>query len=65
MKVTIDDITYEGTVDEIRQIIENPPRNHNSTKYDFPIPVPVYLTNDGLWNTQFPRNWDGSPMVTC
>ena len=25
MKVTIDGITYEGTVDEIREIVSNPP----------------------------------------
>ena len=25
MKVTIDGITYEGTEDEIRRIVENPP----------------------------------------
>ena len=25
MKVTIDGITYEGTIDEIREIVRNPP----------------------------------------
>jgi hypothetical protein len=25
MKVTIDGVTYEGTEDEIRRIVENPP----------------------------------------
>ena len=29
MKVTIDGITFEGTVDEIREIVSNPPNSFN------------------------------------
>lgn len=51
MKVTIDGITYEGTEEEIRRIVENPPRR--------PF-VQVNWPDEGC-----PRNWDGSPVVTC
>ncbi len=49
MKVTIDGITYEGTEEEIRRIVENPPHR------------PFVQVNwpDGT------RNWDGTPVVTC
>ena len=51
MKVTINGITYEGTEDEIRRIVENPPC------------TPSVRTN---WlEGDFPRNWGGSPKVTC
>ena len=37
MKVTLEGITYEGTEDEIRRIVENPPnRGYTQT----PIPYP-------------------------
>lgn len=51
MKVTINGITYEGTEDEIRRIVENPPRT-----------PPVQIS---CWEGDYPRNWDGSPRVTC
>ena len=57
MKVTIDGITYEGTEDEIRRIVENPP------KLGYPQTTKVYPnwppTNDG-----WPKELDFSPMVT-
>lgn len=52
MKVTINGITYEGTEDEIRRIVENPPHRP---------PVEV-----GCWpDRDYQKNWDGSPRVTC
>ena len=45
MKVTIDGITYEGTEDEIRRIVENPPRRRLDDWGDqdcFGIQPPVY-----------------------
>lgn len=51
MKVTIDGITYEGTEEEIRRIVEDPPHR-----------PPVQVSwHDG----SYPRHWDGSPVVTC
>ena len=32
MTVIIDGIKYEGTVDEIRQIVENPPRRGKTSR---------------------------------
>lgn len=102
MKVTIDGITYEGTVDEIRDIVSNPPTS--STKHisidippvDFPkddgnntnrhkrddgfhewekettpfAPTPPYAPTypsipPRSWPDDFPRQWDGTPIVTC
>lgn len=61
MRATIDGITYEGTPEEIREIVENPPNQ-----------PPVRInTNPPGWDwwrdssKDFPRNWDGSPIVTC
>lgn len=51
MTVTINGITYEGTEDEIRRIVENPPRMP---------PVQISCPEGG-----YPRNWEGSPRVTC
>jgi hypothetical protein len=52
MKATIDGITYEGTEDEIRRIVENPPHRP---------PVEVSCGPNG----DYPKNWHGSPRVTC
>ena len=51
MKVTINGIVYEGTEDEIRRIVENPPHTP-SVRVNWP-------------EGDSPRNWDGSPKVTC
>ena len=51
MKATIDGVTYEGTEEEIRRIVENPP-NRQSVQVRWP-------------DNNYPRNWDGSPKVTC
>lgn len=63
MKVTIDGITYEGTVEEIREIVRNPPVRSYGPKitygHDITNTTPIE------WSKDFPRNWDGSPMVTC
>lgn len=57
MKVTIDGITYEGTEDEIRRIVEDPPNRRPSVviRYNQELIIPNYPQ----------RNWDGSPIVTC
>ena len=80
MKVTINGVTYEGTEDEIRRIVENPPNGGGTINYP-----PSYPTNPGPYsppvyppwppeyppypgNTDWPwgrRNWDGTPIVTC
>lgn len=39
MKVTINGITYEGTEDEIRRIVENPPRN-DGIRINEPVEFP-------------------------
>lgn len=52
MKATIDGITYEGTEDEIRRIVENPP--HRPA-------VEIRCWPDG----NYTKNWDGTPRVTC
>lgn len=52
MKATIDGITYEGTEEEIRRIVENPPHRP-------PVEVRCWPGGD------YPKNWDGSPKVTC
>ena len=69
MKVTIDGITYEGTVEEIREIVRNPPvRSYGPTiNYGPKITYGPDITNTTPieWSEDFPRNWDGSPRVTC
>ena len=52
MKATIDGITYEGTEDEIRRIVENPPHRPAVEIRGWP---------DGY----YPKDWDGTPRVTC
>lgn len=82
MKVTINGVTYEGTENEIRRIVENPP-NYGGDRINYPYPInpgpyvtptcpewpplaPSYPTNiEVTWGKDFPRNWDGSPRVTC
>ena len=76
MKATINGVTYEGSEEEIRRIVENPPNaqriNYPSTYPDYPT-YPAYPTwpptyPDYPSNTDWPwgrRNWDGSPVVTC
>lgn len=60
MKVTINGVTYEGTVDEIRDIVENPPCGQGMIQIRA-VPPPPSLTGPD-W---VQRNWDGSPRVTC
>lgn len=77
MKATINGVTYEGTEDEIRRIVENPPNSgyhqinkpypywpdETPTYPTWPPEIPNYPTNtDWPWGQ---RNWDGSPRVTC
>ena len=80
MKATINGITYEGSEEEIRRIVENPPNNGypqiNRPYPYWPSETPAYPT----WPEEVPgwpycpdsggfpwgqRNWDGSPRVTC
>jgi hypothetical protein len=53
MKATVDGITYEGTEEEIRRIVENPPHRPEVT-----------ITCTEPWTLPCPRNRDGSPAVT-
>ena len=53
MKVTIDGITYEGTEEEIRRIVENPPH------------IPAVKVVQSWPDGDYPRNWDGSPRAMC
>ena len=55
MKATVDGITYEGTEEEIRSIVENPPNRP---------PVRINVGPSG-WPPDCKKNWDGSPAVTC
>lgn len=56
MKATVDGVTYEGTEDEIRRIVESPPTRPSVTiRYNPELIIPNYPQ----------RNWDGSPIVTC
>ena len=49
MKATIDGITYEGTEEEIRRIVENPPNRPPVTvNWQIPPAAPV----------ERPINWD-------
>lgn len=58
MKATIDGITYEGTEEEIRRIVENQP-NRPPVTINWQTP-PAVPPTDGIQ-----RNWDGSPRLTC
>jgi hypothetical protein len=58
MKATVDGITYEGTEDEIRRIVEDPPRRPS-------VQVTFGAPSRTDWPGDFKRNWDGSPAVTC
>lgn len=61
MKATINGVTYEGTVDEIRDIVENPPcRQGVLQTRQSPQPSGLWPDLDWSW-----RNWDGSPRVMC
>ena len=66
MKATIDGVTYEGTVDEIRDIVENPPCGRGVGQIRLPLPLPL-PSGPWLWSDldRAQRNWDGSPRVTC
>lgn len=57
MKATIDGVTYEGSEDEIRRIVSDPP----------PQPaVRITFVPRFPWPPQdYPRKWDGTPIVTC
>lgn len=58
MKATIYGVTYEGSEDEIRRIVENPPVPNVAIRVNLPPVLPDDSSN-------YPRNWDGSPRVTC
>ena len=58
MKVTIDGITYEGTVDEIREIVSNPPtRSTEPHAVNFPNDDGDNNTNRHKRDRRF-REWD-------
>ena len=60
MKVTIDGITYEGTEDEIRRIVENLPKlGYSQTTKVYPSCPP---TNDEWpWDINWP--WDTHTQI--
>ena len=70
MKVTIDGITYEGTEDEIRRIVENPPHRRlddwedyseiQPPLYPYKVYPPIYETPKPIPCT--PHTY---PYVTC
>lgn len=68
MKVTIDGITYEGTEDEIRRIVENPPHRKwdwpndwgEPQYYPYKVYPPIYETPKPIPCT--PHTY---PYVTC
>ena len=60
MKATVNGVTYEGTEDEIRRIVENPPCRQGPIP--FRVSPPPQRLSDPDW---VQRNWDGSPRVTC
>ena len=58
MKVVIDGITYEGTIDEIRDIVRNPPsRSTEDTPSNFPNDDEEDNTNRHKRDRRF-REWD-------
>lgn len=81
MKATINGIIYEGTEDEIRRMVENPPNRNGWQEINYPDTapstepypswppsVPSWPNNAGWprwFETPCQRNWDGSPRVTC
>lgn len=78
MTVTIDGITYEGTVDEIREIVRNPPVQNikPTTEQENKQTSPIKFTNipdciscpyrqQSIWREEYPKQWDGSPTVVC
>ena len=78
MRVTIDGITYEGTPSEIRDIVENPPKERvqqtsdrtdcpDNDRWNYPRREPYFPNPIMTWWDEpgFQRNWDGSPKVTC
>lgn len=60
MRATVNGVTYEGTEDEIRRIVEDPPARPGVV-----IQIQRAPSLNSLWSDDFPRNWDGSPKVTC
>lgn len=56
MKATVDGVVYEGTEEEIRSIVENPPNRP---------PVRTSTGSFGWPPGDYARNPDGSPRVTC
>ena len=64
MKVTIDGITYEGTVDEIREIVSNPPtRSTEPHAVNFPNDDGDNNTNRHKRDRRF-REWDDDMPFT-
>lgn len=62
MKVTIDGITYEGMVDEIREIVRNPPtRSTEPHAVNFPNDDGDDNTNRHKRDRRF-REWDDPTM---
>lgn len=65
MKVTIDGITYEGTVDEIREIVSNPPtRSTEIHGVNFPKDDGEDNTNRHKRDRRFTEWDDDMPFTT-
>ena len=61
MKATVNGVTYEGSEDEIRRIVEDPPCGRGAIQIRL-VPPPFERWPDPSWAQ---RNWDGSPKITC
>lgn len=55
MKATVDGVVYEGSEEEIRRIVENPPHRP---------PLRPVCVEAGWPSGDYPKNWDGSPKIT-
>lgn len=80
MRATIDGITYEGTPEEIRDIVENPPvlnagKQHTNcpdngrlnypTYPTYPYPYPYPTNPANITRAYYKWNCDKSPAITC
>lgn len=65
MKATVDGVTYEGTEAEIRRIVENPPGRTAPVQHPGRTTPVQHLGWVWQRDGDYPRNWDGSPAVTC
>lgn len=63
MKATVDGITYEGTEDEIRRIVENPPHRPPVELRCWDGNYPKLRRTDGKTNHELETNHEPVPPV--